>query len=765
MSNIAGETGASFIVPLPTQPYPGLRPFEKAEWPIFFGRERMTDAIVSLVLTKQLLVIHGDSGCGKSSLIRAGVLPRLEHESALGGVRWRTCVAVPQEAPLWNLAEALAELSEEDQREQHIIEYRRVLNYGRSGPAELARLLNTGPDNRVCILIDQFEELFEYTHRHGPEEAQLLTEFLVSLLESQPEGLYAILTMRSEFLGACARFEGFAETVNTAQYLLPRMGHEDLMRAICEPAQMFNGEITKALADRLVADTKGSQDQLPLIQHALMVLCREQDEIRAALDDKQPSDRATWKLDVENYQEKGGIDTLLSSHADSVKAEAEREYLQPGSRVVEDVFRALTAMNAEGKAIRRPCTLETLIKVTGVDETRLRGVIDHFRAEGTSFLRPYGTHPIALNDLIDVSHEALIRCWSKIADSVEGWVTREFRTGQVWRSLLVQADSYEKDNRNVLSSIAIGGRERWMQRRNSAWAERYGGGWSRVQELIAASMAARDREVAQEAAERDRQEELQRQEYQLGAQRARFRILIVFALAIAAVSILALKQWHDAEQARETAEAESESAKKALKEAKTQFSLANAARDRTEVLTQSNQQSAQSLREVQDSLEKLQREVKDSNSTFGLAETLDKANAQLGNEVSILDKSGSIAEPPQIFTKTLSPRVYIQISDERQRSTALALGLEISSLQLASLPVMVPGIELVEAVPRVTELRCFQEADCEVGQLLVRDINELFVRPAVNLKNLSKDYGASENIRPGHYELWLAPGEIALKGP
>ncbi|EJM69328.1 hypothetical protein PMI29_01951 [Pseudomonas sp. GM49] len=774
------ELETSFAVTLPGKPYPGLRPFEKTEWPIFFGRERMADAIVSRLLKQQVLVIHGDSGCGKSSLIRAGVLPRLEHESAFGGARWRTCIAAPQEAPLWNLAEALAELSDDNQHQQDIIDIRRVLNYGRSGPAELARLLNTSENNRVCILIDQFEELFEHAHRHGREEAHLLTEFLVSMLESQPEGLYAILTMRSEFLGACARFEGFAEAVNATQYLLPRMSHEDLMRAICEPAQLFDGEISPALADRLVADSKGSQDQLPLIQHALMLLCREQSTTCPLLENQQCSKGPAWTLELEHYLEKGGIAHLLSSHADSVQAQAEGEYLLPGSRVVEDLFRALTGMNADGQAIRRPCTLETLIKVTGSDERSIRGVIDHFRAEGTSFLRPYGNQLIELNDLVDVSHEALIRCWAKISAPVEGWVNREFRTGLVWRALLVQADSYEKNDRDVLSSIATGERERWMLRRNAEWARRYGGEWDRVQDLLKASIVVRDREVAlqvaardreealrlaerdreetERTAQRDRQEELQLREVHESAQRTKYRILKIFSAVIFVLSVGATYLWFDAKQ-------ESLKFKRERAEADIQLSLANAARERTEELAQNNKQSAQSLQEVKKSLEKLQVEVESTNPTSDFAQTLDKVNTQLSNEVGNLDRSRSIAAPPQIYSKIPNPRVYIQISSEQQRSDAQELRQDISSLQINNLEVMVPGIELVTVALRRNELRCFKTADCEAGELLRKKINDLLVEPSVQLVDLSERYGGSESIRDSHYELWFAPGKIGLKRP
>src|SRR6185312_8722411 len=98
------------------------------------------------------------------------------------------------------------------------------------------------------------EELFAHARRHGADEATLLTEWLVALFEEPRPGLYAVLTMRSEFLGACARFAGFAELVNATQYLLPRMNACDLRRAIMEPAQLYGGSISAELADRLMAD-------------------------------------------------------------------------------------------------------------------------------------------------------------------------------------------------------------------------------------------------------------------------------------------------------------------------------------------------------------------------------------------------------------------------------------------------------------------------------------------------------------------------------
>nr|WP_156177562.1 ATP-binding protein [Pseudomonas sp. CCOS 191] len=711
----------------------------------------MADAVVSRLLDKHLLVVHGDSGCGKSSLIRAGVLPRLEQESARGGVRWRTCVSLPQEDPLWNLAEALAELNHDESASQSVFDYRRTFNSGRRGPEELANLLNITSENNLCILVDQFEELFTHASSHGQEEAQLLTEFLVSLLQDPPNGFYMVLTMRSEFLGACARFEGLAETVNTTQYLLPRMGHEDLIRAICEPAKLFDGQISLALANRLIADSSASQDQLPLIQHGLMLLYREYVAYPFDCTRQKIDGEALWKLDLQQYESKGKVSDLLSAHADLVQTQVEREYLQRGSRTIEDLFRALTDINADGQAIRRPCKLSRLIEVTGSNESSLRSVIDHYRAEGVSFLRPYGKQPIELDDLIDVSHEALIRCWRKVADATEGWLNREFRTGLIWRALLVQADSFERDQSSVLSAVAVSERERWLQRRNPAWAERYGGGWERVQRLLTASAQARDRERIQQTIEDQRKQDLDRREFQLRMMKRWVRTLL--ALLVATVS-LGVYAW-----------IESNRANRAFVEASQQFSVANATREQNEALTQSNQQSADVLRKVG---EKLERAASESNADPKLAQTLNDVNAQLTNEVKMLGepvKRVQLAPPSSLARESASPgaRLYIQIGPFYPDFVVKQLVSQMATLGSTTFPVIVAGVQLIPQPPPQSSLRCFQTEDCKEGLKLVEKINSIVLAPKITLIDLTDRYGLPNQIRQGHYELWFSPEPIILR--
>jgi Novel STAND NTPase 1 len=429
---------AAFEVELPPAPYPGLRPFNPDEWPIFFGREQMTDEVIARVIRQHLVVVHGDSGCGKSSLIRAGVLAQLEQERARSGVRWRTAIALPREAPLRRLAQAIAELQGAADDPDQVHQVRRILNRGADAPVALAELLRRGDDDHVCILIDQFEELFAFAGPHGREEAQLFVDILVGLQQNPPPGLYAILTMRSEFLGVCARFKRLAETVNRTQYLLPQMERPALIRAICEPATLYEGEVSRTLAERLIADAGGGQDQLPLIQHGLMLLSRRkrpsvrldagpgsypfgglaEAPARYEIDEAPGSFRhdagRAWWLDLDDYQGAGDLAALLSDHADQVMAAAAPD--PDREKIVEHLFRALTDINAEGSAIRRPQTLAELMAVTGSGERTLTDMIAHFREEGVSFLRPYGNVPIEPDNEIDISHEALIRCWQKISD-------------------------------------------------------------------------------------------------------------------------------------------------------------------------------------------------------------------------------------------------------------------------------------------------------------------------------------------------------------
>lgn len=731
-----------FRCELPPAPYPGLRPFEPDEWPIFFGRETMADEVIARIVRDRLLVVHGDSGCGKSSLIYAGVLPHLEQEAARSGVRWRTCAAFPGDQPLDNLAAALAALEGSKDHAESQVAMRRLLNYGREGAAVLIERLGVSPTNRVCILIDQFEELFAHAKLHGQQEASLLVEFLIGIQETATPGLSAVLTMRSEFLGACAKFQGFAEAVNAAQYLLPRMAHADLLRAIREPATLYNGDIELTLAENLIADVGGMQDQLPLIQHGLMMLHRDQ-VVRAGIKPDQK-----WRLTLENCPLcSRGLSRMLSDHASEVAVTVGH------SQVVEGVFRALTDMNSDGHAVRRPRTLGQLVAVTGAPEDVVRNIVDTFRVDGVSLLRPYGTRPLTLESRIDISHEALIRCWRRISTPEEGWLLREFKDGLIWRSLLVQAESFEKDSKNVLSAATTEERDNWLKERNAIWAERYGGGWQRVRKLIDASIAERDRQLREQEEDRKREQESRIQKLQLEAKARSVRVLrrgaiLTLALAAAgiAAAIYAFKEKDRAEVATRIANQEQQRAESARQAAEYETERSNQARVRAE---ERSRVLEESVAKLESNTAMLSSVLKTLPTDAKTGADIQQAQSNIQHQVGVIS---SVATPP---------RIYVHISSESQREAARELVLRIEKMRIGKDLIVVPGIEL--KAYRGNEIRCFVAAECKEAAQLADVINKLLRIPKVKVAD-AVGRGAAANLRARHYELWLGPGNIELEG-
>jgi hypothetical protein len=522
-----------FAVRLPPLPYPGLRPFERGEWPIFFGRETMTAEVIDRLLAGRMLVVHGDSGCGKSSLIRAGVQAQLEQEQARSGHRWITVEMRPGESPLGAMAQAL----DRGRGPGSALDLRRVLNRGRDAAAALDGPLGLAGDERLCLLVDQLEELFRFAKEGGGEEAELFAAVLVGLGSAPPRGLYPVIAMRSEFLGQCARYEGLAETLNRVQYLLPPVDRPGLARAIREPARLYGGEIEPALAEALIADAGGGQDRLPLIQHGLMRLWV------GAGPGNGP------RLGLADYRSAAGLEAMLSAHADGVMDGVAPPGDVPRRSWVEHLFRALTDLNADGHAVRRPQTFAELLAVTGAERGALLKILDAFRAEGVSFLTPYGDAPIGDETRIDVGHEALIRCWRRLADPDprRGWLQRELKDGLTWQTLQVLAAAFDDDPSKVLAPAATLDLSAWLGTLPSqAWSERYGGGHREVRRLLAASEEALGRQRAE--AEQARRRE---------ARQALLRRFLAVAAVLAGLAVAAaLLAWRNAgEAAREREEA------------------------------------------------------------------------------------------------------------------------------------------------------------------------------------------------------------------
>jgi formylglycine-generating enzyme required for sulfatase activity len=449
----------------------------------------MVDEVIDRLAAHRLVMIHGASGSGKSSLVRAGVLPKLARQHLRAGASWQTCSIRPSGGPLWNLAKEFARL---DGRGDDVERIGQIMGqFNRQGVtlADVANSLGSLKGRRLCILVDQFEELFRFEKETSREEAELFVDLLIrsnvdqaatgATTDGEATAVHIAVTMRSEFLGECARFIGLAEAVNRTQYLVPRMDRDSLLRAIRRPALLYGGQVSVELAERLIADVAGREDELPLIQHGLMYMWN------VATAKAKPGEAIV--LEPSPLDAAGGLALLLSQHADAIVDAAapdpERRY------AVERLFGALTDLNAEGHAVRRPQLFRDLGALTEIGEDRLREIIDALRCDGVSFLTPYSPRPIDGTTTIDISHEALIRCWDRLADPNNGWLKHEFDDGLIWRSLVIEAHGFKSSSRRILSPATTEERWNWWQQRrlNGAWAVRHGGNFALVSALIDAS--------------------------------------------------------------------------------------------------------------------------------------------------------------------------------------------------------------------------------------------------------------------------------------
>jgi WD40 repeat protein len=222
------------------------------------------------------------------------------------------------------------------------------------------------------------------------------------------------------------------------------------------------------------------------------------------------------QLTFEQYQAVGGIDHALSQHADAVLASL------PGLElVVEQVFQALSEVDKEGRATRRALKFSQLLAETGASRKQLVQVLDRFRADDCSFIvPPLSVVPELQPDTrIDVGHEALLRRWDRISTETAaelsdggvrmGWLQHEESAGRFYRALLALLEGKFGTGKVTLPLDQVEERWRWWKSRprTAAWAERYGGGIKKVEQLFKDSLAAledrRRRDAEAEQRERD----------------------------------------------------------------------------------------------------------------------------------------------------------------------------------------------------------------------------------------------------------------------
>lgn len=471
------------------EPYPGLRSFRRDETHIFFGREGTTNTMVDRLAAGRFLAVTGASGSGKSSLVRTGLLDALDRGLlAQAGADWLVADLRPGAQPLAALAAAvgqvLAEATGQAYGPEQLAVAQAQLSRGPLGLVEWLDAAGLPPGASLLLLVDQFEETFRFRRN---DEADAFVALLLESVRQRRLPVYAVITMRSDFLGECARFEGLAEAINDSQFLAPRLTRAQLREAIEGPATVYGGRVEPGLVTRLLNDSGANPDQLPLLSHVLMLLWQNAVAAPEPAASEPTSPKPTGPvLTVAAYESLGGLEGALSNHADRVLAgltEAQQAFAQA-------VFRALVESEGTlGRDVRRPLPLRELATVAGVAPRQLVPVVEAFRAPGRNFLTPALPAPLTPDTMIDISHESLIRQWGRLRD----WVREEFASAVTWRDLAARAALWKAGHEGRLRMPYLGMVLRWRDKQapNAAWAARYGGDFALADRFLDSSRAAR----------------------------------------------------------------------------------------------------------------------------------------------------------------------------------------------------------------------------------------------------------------------------------
>ncbi|MDQ0956064.1 hypothetical protein QFZ24_010073 [Streptomyces phaeochromogenes] len=416
------------FAPLPASPYKGLEAFNRDDAQLFFGRDAMTEELVAAVDASGLVPVVGASGAGKSSLVQAGLIPRLDD----GRTDWRFVPVRPRPHLAAALAAGFARaagapdpvpLSELEAWQS------RIGSLGIAAAGDLV-LAATGAE-RLLLVIDQFEEAVD-----GSPATRELLDRLADLAGRERSATVAVLTVREDAFGRLFVLPGrFGEVLRRTAVALRGMAPDELSRAILQPAQLRGLSVHDRLVRKLSSLVEGRPGALPLLEFTL-------DRMWATLQ------RGQETLSFEAYEEIGELDGALAEYADGV----------------------LAALAPEERSLVRRLFLNHLIAPDQPDARRVATRSELRPAAWAIAVRLANERLLTTNrsdegeETVEVVHEALLGAW----DTLASWLKEEepFRN---WRRMLAYAMRRHDagDKSAVLTGPLLADSERWLEERPS----------------------------------------------------------------------------------------------------------------------------------------------------------------------------------------------------------------------------------------------------------------------------------------------------------
>lgn len=423
-------------------PYRGLLYFREEDAPFFFGREAAIAQLTSAVQQHHLVAVVGASGSGKSSVVRAGLVPELRKSR---DQVWEVVPLVPTDRPVHALAAVLMPFLEPDMTEtDRLIEINKLAEALLSRTIKLRevvdRVLAKQPGtDRLLLIADQWEELFTLCKDDAARRC-----FIDNILEATAATkLSAVLTLRGDFFGrAITDYRPLSDRVQGAQVNLGPMKREELRQAIEEPAKKVGLTVEAGLVDLILEQVGDEPGHLPLVEFVLRRLWE---------------DRQGGQLHHAAYKAMGELQGAIAQKAESLFSKLNNA----DQRKVQQIFLRLVRPG-EGEAdTRRRATLGEV----GAEEHRLTKQLADERLLVTSQRAGSG------EETIEVSHEALIRHWARL----KGWVDADRRFLAWQQRLRTVVDQYEEHHKNpdvLLRGFPLTEALEWLKHKPDSFSAR-----------------------------------------------------------------------------------------------------------------------------------------------------------------------------------------------------------------------------------------------------------------------------------------------------
>jgi len=399
--------GAGIAAPSPNalevgeNPYRGLEAFQETDADRFFGREKQVDVLWNKLQAfhdrsrgVRFLAVYGPSGSGKSSLVRAGLIPALAQKPLPGYGQARIVGLVPGSHPLHSLASMLIR-SLETQKEpdpKRVEQFANTLNQVNQkgefdGLYRIATVVEAFKTSPLIILVDQFEEVFSLCD--DPAERAAFIENLLIAAADRSKRVSVVVTLRSDFLAETQSHSLLNRCFSTQGYLVPAMTTEELRQAISLPAEKAGYFLNEGTVQLLIEQCAGREGALPLLQFALTQIWE------GLRQGKQP---AATLMQI------GGVGGALAKEAQRIFDELE----QNEQAIARRVFLGLIQLGEGAPDTRRRVSVEHLV-VNQEKREQVREVIDRFASPGARLITLSGDE--TGKETAEITHEALITHW------------------------------------------------------------------------------------------------------------------------------------------------------------------------------------------------------------------------------------------------------------------------------------------------------------------------------------------------------------------